>query len=181
MKAKVVQDERLIVVKFTRRYNRIAHNLCARSQYAPPLLYFGDSAELGGFYVVVMAYVPHQPLIPEEIHSLATRKNIYKDVQSAVTLLHSQRLVFADLRNPNIPVVTRNGAQRAMLIDFDWCEIDGTGVYPLPLSRTIRWPDGVEPGGFFRKAHDLHWLKVLWKSLNLKHGMTFLYIALSAS
>lgn len=74
-KAKVTHNERLIVVKFTRRYNNTAHTLCAKNQLAPMLHYFGDGdAALAGFYVVVMDY--HQPL-QLMTQSLDSRRNIY--------------------------------------------------------------------------------------------------------
>jgi len=177
-KAKTTHDQHLIVVKFTQRYNNTAHALCARNQLAPTLLYFGDGVEmLAGFHVVMMDYIDHQPLQPNtnEIQNLVSRRNIYNDVLQAVTLLHNEQYVFADLRNPNILIYTTNGAQHSMLIDFDWCGVDGRDTYPLSLSRKIPWPNGVQPGGLLSKAHDLTWLDVLRRGLKLTNGMTLLH------
>ncbi|CAG8627977.1 2576_t:CDS:2 [Paraglomus occultum] len=76
--------------------------------------------------------------------------------------------VFADLRPPNILVVTRDGKHRAMLIDFDWCGKDGIDTYPSSMNMDqITWPERVIPGTVLKKEDDKFMLDKLKYSLNL--------------
>ena len=71
-----------------------------------------------------------------------------------------------------------DGAGHSMLIDFDWCGIEGVDTYPLRLNRAIPWPDGVQASCHIKKAHDLALLKGLWEILKLDNGMALLYQSL---
>ena len=61
-----------------------------------------------------------------------------KCVQDAIGILHSNQLVFGDLRRLNILV----GNDTAMLVDFDWCGKSGKARYPPEINRdpSIGWP-----------------------------------------
>ena len=99
----------------------------------------------------------------------AITTSIYEDLEKAITqVLHPQELVFADLRPPNILVVTRDGKHRAMLIDFDWCGKDGTDTYPSSMNMDqITWPERVIPGTVLKKEDDKFMLDKLKYILNL--------------
>lgn len=61
--------------------------------------------------MIIMDFIDHEQLIPEEIQDLVSRRNIYTSVQRAIALLHSRNYVFGDLRTPNILVRTTNGVK----------------------------------------------------------------------
>lgn len=153
-----------IVVKFTQQYNMTAHNICANQGLAPKLLYCGNVRN--GFIMIVMGYVDGYPLTQNQITCMdnGARTNVYKDVQRAITALHNQDIVFADLRRPNILVVE---ALRGMLVDFDWCGAHNIDIYPITMSTEISWPDGAKPGALLMREHDRHWLHVLKQDLNI--------------
>ncbi|KAF9084454.1 hypothetical protein BGX27_003808, partial [Mortierella sp. AM989] len=171
-KAKIVNhtnsndNGRFIVVKFTKRYSIAAHMLCSNSQLAPRILHFVDGANdhtLAGFHVVVMEYISSCPLDARVVDNCkqVTRRNIFKDIQQELALLHRNGFVFGDLRAPNILVLEGNGSGHAMLIDFEWCGLQGKTFYPLTISRKVAWPAGVRRGGLITEAHDDDWLERL--------------------
>ena len=153
-KAKLVEDERFIVVKFTEKYNQHAHILCAEHQFAPVLHYFGDIG--GGFHAVVMDFCDYWP---QNVHN---RDLVICNMQKAIELLHKNGYVFGDFRDPNVLVQEGGGV---MLIDFDWAGTEGEATYPLWLNPDISWPEGVQPDGFLTKAHDIAWLGIMMNNL----------------
>lgn len=170
-KATTTQDQ-LIVVKFTPRYNKAAHVLCAENDLAPPVLYYGKDVKLGQFHVVVMPYIDHQPLVAAELSlsSLHIRKKIFTDIQGAINLLHNKKYVFAVFRDPNILIINKQGDLQAVLIDFEWCGKEGEDIYPLSTRRRIGGPRGVHAGGLLGRQYDLIWLRELRKNLKLERG-----------
>jgi hypothetical protein len=154
------QDEKRLVVKFTRKYNPDAHRLLATRGLAPQLHYVGPHA--GGLTMVVMDYIHRTTYDADHLS-----EDVLKDIEEAVDLLHSEDLVFGDLRLPNIVVVDREDSPSnerwAMLVDFDWCSLDGEGTYPATLNDNddMQWHEEVKRGGVMRKSHDLHLLERL--------------------
>src|SRR3954469_2561710 len=61
-------------------------------------------------------------------------ERILEDITKAVNLLHERDLVFGDLRSPNILI---NKQQRAMLVDFDWCEQHTIDRYPWGINKEL--------------------------------------------
>ena len=145
-----------LIVKFVSRYNAEAHHLLAEHQLAPSLHYAGtedpDASLYGGRRLVVMDFV-------DGASSDTLTQAQYIEVKRAVALLHSNNLVFGDLRPPNILI--RDG--RVMIIDFDWCGEAGNACYPEELNpdRKLGWPPGVQPGSIMQKEHDLFMLEKL--------------------
>jgi Ser/Thr protein kinase RdoA (MazF antagonist) len=72
-------------------------------------------------------------------------------VKQAIELLHSQNLVFGDLRVPNILIKDEG----VMIIDFDWCGKAREARYPATLNDAVDWPEGVGPDAVMLKKHDL--------------------------
>ncbi|CAG8747125.1 12094_t:CDS:2, partial [Racocetra fulgida] len=98
----ITKDGREIVVKFTWRYNQRAHELCSEIGKAPKLLYINKEV-VDGFYMVVMDYVKAKPLY--NCGSSLTHdecKTIFEDIEEAISKLHKENIVFADLRDSNI-------------------------------------------------------------------------------
>ena len=66
-----------------------------------------------------------------------------KRVKDAIDIVHSNQLVFGDLRRSNILV----GNDTAMLVDFDWCGKSGIARYPPKINcdPSMGWPHDVGP------------------------------------
>jgi serine/threonine protein kinase len=153
----------LIVVKFTQRYNWMAHRLLAGHDFAPKLLYYpamnsnSDLSEgiFGGLQMIVMEYVDGEIAydVPEQLSPA------FEDVEKAIKVLHDEGLVFGDLRTPNIMIKKDTG--KVLLIDFDWCAKAGEGCYPTTINTEECWHPYVEGGGVMQKEHDLFMLGLL--------------------
>jgi hypothetical protein len=161
------QDKKKLVVKFTRKYNPDAHRLLATRGLAPQLHYAGPHA--GGLTMVVMDYI-HRAPAHWTVDTNHLSEGVLKDIEEAVELLHGENLVFGDLRLPNILVLDKEDScsaplneRWAMLVDFDWCSLDGEGTYPVTLndSDDMQWHEEVQRGGIMRKSHDLYLLERL--------------------
>lgn len=149
---------RQMVVKFTRKYHGDAHQLMAAEGYAPKL-YFDASSHPsfprpGDLIMVITEYVPQAPLSLDYLKA-------YKTLPDALDILHGQGLVFGDLRPQNI-IVPAAQPDQAMLIDFDWCGMDGEDRYPWDINTNgIKWARGVGPGAIMSKTHDWHMLEYI--------------------
>ena len=149
-------QEVLVVVKFTPRYNKREHLLLAQRGLAPAL-YFCEPV-FGGLFMIIMDLIQGEPLWIADVPPNDTR--ILEDVTSAVELLHTENLVFGDLRPQNIIAKAEGGA---LLIDFDIVGEDGKDRYPATLNNDERfaWADGVGRWTLMKKEHDLFMLEQL--------------------
>ena len=103
-------------------------------------------------------------------------QSVVDDMELALTKLHGARLVYGDMRRPNIMVVKKPKCQndddgedsdsdldewRGLLIDFDWSGRVGVVKYPPTLNTCgeIKWAKGVEPATAIRPKHDLDMLE----------------------
>jgi hypothetical protein len=155
-----------IVVQFVHRYNKEAHTLLANSDMAPNLLYFGKvgvrdgDPSYGHLQMVVMDYVEgttvdRAPILPSSFR---------EQVQAMLELLHDNGYVFGDLRGPNL--MLKKDKKTVVLIDCDWIGKDGESRYPIAMSQTIEWPEGVKNGlGVMKKEHDVEMLERLVQGL----------------
>ena len=160
---------RSIVVKFVHRYNEEAHNLLAASNMAPKLLYCGkvgvrdDDPSYGHLQMVVMDYidgitVDRAPTLPSSFR---------EQVQAILTLLHKYDFVFGDIRGPNL-MLTKDA--KVVLIDCDWIGKHGVSQYPIMMSQSITWPEGVKDGlVVMKKEHDFEMLGQLLQKLVFVH------------
>jgi serine/threonine protein kinase len=151
-----------VVVKFTVQYHLEAHRLLANMGLAPAL--HACVPVCGGLIMVVMDFVPGETAFKISEHEPEEGKlpyAVYEDIETAITALHSQNLVFCDLRTPNIMVVPGGSdpgsRPRGMLIDFDYVGIHGIGRYPASLDDDL--PEfrssGIRRYEIMNKAHDL--------------------------
>ena len=144
-----------MVIKFVNRYGVETHQLLADEKMAPQLLYCGPldgindvridgsrtegSTKIGGLYVgsmrmIVMEYIKRdtvEPLWPNDAR---------EKIEKAIKTLHDAKIVFGDLRAPDIIFSGGN----PFLIDFDWAGKEGEARYPRNLSRSVTWPKEVE-------------------------------------
>ncbi|KAG8767681.1 hypothetical protein FRC12_006108 [Ceratobasidium sp. 428] len=88
--------------------------------------------------------------------------SVRSSVQKAIEILHSNNIVFGDLRRPNVLAVEDVGGRviGGMLVDFDWCGTHGVSRYPIAMNKEVRWAEGVEPGGVMKMEHDDAMLKI---------------------
>ena len=148
-----------VVVKFTPQYHPEAHRLLADKRLAPVL--HACVPVCGGMFMVVMDYVHGETAWQAGNRRELLPYDVYKDIQDAVALLHSKKLVFCDLRPPNIMVVAdgsgSDARHRGMLIDFDWVGVHDIGRYPASLDDGLQdWvSSGVQRYGTVSMAHDL--------------------------
>jgi serine/threonine protein kinase len=155
-----------IVVKFVDRYGRKAHEILAKQDLAPKLLYYGspgfkgDGPSYQSIFMVVMEYVDGDTLaVAKQTMSEELVEKVRSEVSRALDLLHSCELVFGDLRPPNIMITE---GSKVKLIDFNWAGVDGQAKYPPLISTAITWPEGVEALAVMRKEHDMNMLEQLF-------------------
>ncbi len=152
-------DTSEVVVKFTAQYHPKAHCLLAKAGLAPAL--HACVPVCGGLFMVVMDRVHGEIAWQAVKRAELLPYDIYKDIEDAVALLHSNDLVFGDLRTPNIIVVPggsgSDARRRGMLIDFDWVGVHGIGRYPASLDNGLPdWASSdIQRDGIMDKAHDL--------------------------
>jgi RIO-like serine/threonine protein kinase len=139
-----------VIVKFTARYNKVAHRLLADADFAPKL-YFCEPV-IGDLYMVVMDRVDGMSVQQFQEEKKPVPAIVLNNTKDAVHILHAENIVFGDLRDPNILYLTSKA--RAMLVDFDWCGKDGEARYPATLNPSIAWAEDVSPYSVMLKAHD---------------------------
>lgn len=146
-------EKESVVVKFTDRYCEAAHQILARDGLAPKLHYCKKEPSIAGLWVVVMSLVDTLPGLG------GGKEQAVEDVERAIELLHSEGLVFGDLRSPNILHVKGGGA---MLVDFDWAGKAGEVRYPLDINLEVSSAQGTERNALIEMDHDRFMLN-LWK------------------
>ncbi|CAG8436189.1 7096_t:CDS:2 [Funneliformis caledonium] len=135
------KDKQMIIVKFTHRYNKEAHDLCYGIGKAPRLFYVLDKQ--CGLHMIVMEFVEGQ-ILRDCVHlAQSDYEVIINDIEEAVLHLHGKNLVFADLRDSNILVTRDSEGYHGILIDFDWVGRENVECYPLFINLDIAWPTGV--------------------------------------
>jgi serine/threonine protein kinase len=109
--------------------------------------------------MVVMEYVDGDTLaVAKQKMSKELVETVRSAVRRALDLLHDARLVFGDLRPPNV-MITKDG--QVKLIDFNWAGEEGQAKYPSLISTKITWPDGVKALNVMSREHDLDMLSKL--------------------
>ncbi|KIO25688.1 hypothetical protein M407DRAFT_75345 [Tulasnella calospora MUT 4182] len=151
-----------VLVRFTARYGREAHALLAANDLAPQLLHYEELEK--GWAVVVMNFV--EGLNLDKAKQWVVPSQTLKDVEEALRVLHETKLVFGDLRRPNIVLCKRDAPgggteQGGKLVDFDWAGKHDEQRYPLSLSPDNEWAEGMKGGGIMKKEHDIAMFNLL--------------------
>ncbi|KAG8689270.1 hypothetical protein FRC11_003478, partial [Ceratobasidium sp. 423] len=152
-----------IMVKFAESYNLTAHRLLETKRLAPKLLFISSEGS-GNFKVSQRIMVVMEEALGRDLAGASSVPDCVRDdVGRALDLLHKHNMVFGDLRPPNILAVENQRGQvtGGMLIDFDWCGMDGQATYPSDINLAIEWPEGVGPGLTMSQAHDQEMYKKL--------------------
>ena len=139
-----------VIVKFTARYNEVAHRLLAEAELAPRL-HFCERV-IGDLYMVVMDRADGKSIWRLREDKIPVCAIVSKRVGDAVRFLHENNIVFGDLRDPNI--LYDASRDRVVLVDFDWAGKDGESRYPATLNPSNAWAEEVSPYSIMRKAHD---------------------------
>ncbi|KAG9284732.1 hypothetical protein G9A89_003035 [Geosiphon pyriformis] len=151
-----------VVVKFTPRYCKKAHDACSGQGIAPKILYF---EELDDWSLVIMEYLQCYSHLDKV--SGNERETMQTTILDAVNMLHNFGFVYGDLRGPNILLGPTNDVK---LIDFDWAGSVEEAKYPESLNQYINWHHDVGLHKKIEKSHDLHLVKwVLAGSKETKH------------
>ena len=142
-----------VIIKFTATYCGDAHRKLAEMGRAPHL-WFCDSVESVGMFVVVMAYEDGA----RTREQLVEREHL-EQLRTAIKTLHGEGYVHGDIRWPNA-LITTSGLK---LIDFDWCGKEGVARYPADIfmDSEYKWHEGVYRGGLIAKDHNKHMFEVL--------------------
>ena len=145
-----------VLIKFTRRYSKQAHQHCAEAGVAPNLLGFESLPT--GWYMVVMEYLDPQTyrtLRPED----GSNSRLIEEIKRAVTVLHGGGFVHGDVRDINFMTRHQWSAEEKVrnvfLVDFDWAGVSGIAKYPRLVNReTVQRPEGAEDGELITQEHD---------------------------
>lgn len=151
------QGGNILVAKFARTYNALAHKLLSEKDRAP-LLISCERILSGMWYMVIMNFLDGY-LNGTSLTTLATHQQgqVAQQLQNALNVLGTNGLVHGDLRGSNIfYYITSDGNVDTKIIDFDWCSVEGS-PYPYFMNhKEIRWPLGAVDGKPMFKGHDQH-------------------------
>ncbi|KAG6372512.1 hypothetical protein JVT61DRAFT_7618 [Boletus reticuloceps] len=94
---------RVVLVKFSERYNSVAHRALVERGLAP-LLYF--STQLwGGVHMSIMQFPDQASDAQHKFLGQELPEDVIKQVEDALAVLHEKNLVHGDIRRPNILVM----------------------------------------------------------------------------
>ncbi|KAJ7178680.1 hypothetical protein C8R43DRAFT_942298 [Mycena crocata] len=132
------------VVKFTRRYNKFAHELLANQGLAPKL------------YHCILVQDRHYMVIMEKLTGKTVEKvdvkemdigGLQRSIRDAVKLLHDHDIVHGDLRSPNI--------------------MNEKACYPYAISMDPdMWHPEVKPASIMKKLHENFLIKKIIAELH---------------
>jgi hypothetical protein len=148
-----VESQRRIVIKFTRRYERAAHELLAANELAPALYGCEELLEDLGWTMVAMEYLPLKEWVPLARKTGAQLEKYSFKIKDALERLWREDWVHGDVRQHNILVPLEDEKIDIRFIDFDYCGRIGEARYPPDWNHTFR-PPGAEGGALMKREHD---------------------------
>jgi tRNA A-37 threonylcarbamoyl transferase component Bud32 len=151
-------DEKMLCIKFVRRYSKEVHQRCASGGFAPAL--YGFEHLPGGWYMVVMEYITDDYCC---IRELSDPRLYHDELTAKLQSLHQQRYVHGDIRNTNV-MVKKDCSPGFKLVDFDWSGIIGNIRYPMNVYRgdSLWKPDGAQDGQLILADHDIQMLDAMF-------------------
>ena len=150
-------DNKVICIKFVRRYSTDAHEYCATKGFAPELRGFRYLP--GGWRMVVM------DMISQEYRCLDLNVPYphFEEIKKELGDLHQKGLVHGDVRDVNIMVKVDN-SPGFKLVDFDWSGTIGIVKYPINVNRKNLWrPHGADDEKEITAGHDMEMLDYMIK------------------
>ncbi|KAH7096176.1 hypothetical protein BKA62DRAFT_783489 [Auriculariales sp. MPI-PUGE-AT-0066] len=146
-----------VIVKFTYRYCREAHDVVYAKGAAPRLLYCAWDETVA--QMVVMYEYIDATKVDHTRQQLSWDQSV-SQLEDAVEAMHQKGFVHGDLRGPNILL---DGNNAPMIIDFDWAgRADSLHtIYPgnICLDSSYKLHTDVCPGGRILPEHDDHLVK----------------------
>ena len=136
-KARSLETQGQILIKFTQRYSIDLHAFCAQKGHAPSI--FGYERLPGGWFAVAMEHVEPSTLITQSENLKYHRDRWTAELERLLDGIHAMDLVHGDLRDVNIICK----GDTVMLVDFDWGGQVGEAVYPtFNLNPELLWQRG---------------------------------------
>lgn len=150
-------DDKMLCIKFVRRYSKEVHQRCASGGFAPVL--YGFERLPGGWYMVVMEIITDDYCCLGE---LSVPYPHHDALTAGLQSLHQESYVHGDIRNTNV-MVKKDCSPGFKLVDFDWSGIIGEIRYPINVYRGKRlWrPAGAEDGQLILAEHDIQMLHAM--------------------
>ncbi|KAF9444365.1 hypothetical protein P691DRAFT_778309 [Macrolepiota fuliginosa MF-IS2] len=151
-----LQEGEIVVIKFAYRYCKEAHSLLARQEpRLAPKFWYCQYEPTVDMRVIMMEFVDGHCLDGGP----ALSQQQFGELRRALQILHENRFIFGDLREPNI-LVPKEDKSCVRLVDFDWSGKEGEVRYPSCIIMDepgYQWHPEVERGGLI-KEHDIHLL-----------------------
>jgi hypothetical protein len=158
-----------VLVKFTSRYNQVAHRLLFDQELPLAPALYSCTRVIGDLTMVVMEYLEdarplHWFFSPFSTGTTLPKVDIVRrDLEKALQVLHKDDFVFYDLRQANVLYSPKDGG-RTFLVDFDGVGKDGKDRYSPCLNPNLDL--GVSGSQIMRKSHDLSNLEKVVKWLS---------------
>ncbi|KAF5316489.1 hypothetical protein D9619_006103 [Psilocybe cf. subviscida] len=119
-------QDKFIIVKFSKSYSIDLHDFCAERGHAPKV--FGYERLPGGWFAIAMEWLAEDAVSMKSHHYSSQREGLLVDL---VNGFHEKDLVHGDLRYVNI--LCEAPSDKFWLIDFDWGGKAGEVGYPTWL------------------------------------------------
>lgn len=151
-------DDKILCIKFVRRYSREVHERCASGGFAPALYGFEDLP--GRWHMIVMEMITKDYCC---LYKSSAPSSHREEIAAKLVSLHQDSYVHGDIRDTNI-MVKEDGSLGIKLVDFDWSGKIGEVRYPMNVYRGARlWrPDGAKDGQLIKAEHDIDMLHSLF-------------------
>ncbi|KAI9574357.1 hypothetical protein HD554DRAFT_2011554 [Boletus coccyginus] len=154
-----------IVIKFITSYGIDAYCKMMSTGFVPQLLYYGpinmtpDTPSYGDLHIVMMEYV-YGLMLKDALKQRKIPPRFEDDLCKTFKQLHSAGYIFSNLWQPNVIITPEEkGKSTVQLVDFDWARKEGKVKYPVSISGSIKWLEGVQGLDYIRKEHELLMLK----------------------
>ncbi|KAF5316485.1 hypothetical protein D9619_006107 [Psilocybe cf. subviscida] len=150
-------QDKFIIVKFSKRYSIDLHGFCAERGHAPKV--FGYERLPGGWFVIAMEWLMDAESMQAQ-HYLSQREELLVEL---VNGFHEKDLVHGDLRYVNI--LCEAPSDKVWLVDFDWGGKAGEVAYPTWLldGELVRGRESSDL--IIRKEDDLRILRATLQAL----------------
>jgi hypothetical protein len=173
-----------VVVKFVAGYyGRDAHELLAREDLAPVLVYCGPlyiTTKVASTYkdvlMVVTQYLAGYKTLREAPERLGAASA--DSLERVLALLAEHGFVHGDLLEDNILVSPQGDVK---ITDFNWAGFEGAMRYPHDLSPTGGYPKGAEPLGLITAEHDRAAMDIAARGRPRRPGSSVSFVRLAVA
>ena len=153
LRARTIAEPCQDIVKFVDCYGEKAHRILADDGLAPKLLYCGsprldgDQPSYQSISLVVMEYIDGDTLaVAKQGMNEETMERVQSEVLRGLELLHGHRLMFGDLRLPNV-MITKDGEVRSAGRPHLTATLSPVRRHPSSNCLSFRWVNRKDAGG----------------------------------